>query len=108
MINIDEIQEKQTAQTQERTERLNQPFTIQLDILPASEAPGPVWLVQYDQSFFTILQSGYDNDFEGRQSYWCRFKPIRLGQTTIVFFQQPRLINPLYVELPFEINIIPE
>jgi len=101
-----EMKEKQTAAQQELTERLNVPFIIELSILPAQQAPGPVWLSDYDPQYLRVQMAGYFNNFEGQQSFWVEFKPIKAGQTHVEFVQQPRLINPLFIGHPYTIKIV--
>jgi|GEM_PF-3802223 len=101
-----EMKEKQTAAEQELSEQLNVPFIIELSILPAQQAPGPVWLSAYDPQYLTVLMAGYFNNFEGQQSFWVEFNPIKVGQTHVEFVQQPRLINPLFIGHPYTIKII--
>jgi hypothetical protein len=104
-VDPSEMKEKQTASEQELNEKLNTPFIIELSILPAKEAPGPVWLDQYDPEYLQVMKSGYFNDYEGNQSFWVEFNPIKAGQTQVGFVQQPRLINPLYINYPYTVNI---
>jgi hypothetical protein len=103
-----EIEEKQIAEAKVLTEKLHVPFTIDLSILPAQEAPGPVWLNEYDPQYLLVKQSGYRNDYEGNQSFWVEFEPIKTGQTQVGFVQRPRMINPLYIGHPYTISIVEE
>jgi hypothetical protein len=97
--------EVQTAAGVQLNEKLNVPFYIDLPLGPAQEAPGPAWLDQYDPAYLQVVQSGYFNDFQGNQSFWVQFNPIQAGQTQAQFVQQPRLINPLFISLPYTITI---
>jgi len=97
--------EVQTAAGAPLNEKLNVPFFIDLPLVPAKEAPGPVWLDQYDPAYLQVVQAGYSNDFQGNQFFWVQFNPIQAGQTQAQFVQQPRLINPLFINRPYTITI---
>jgi hypothetical protein len=101
----DARKEVQTAAGVQLDEKLNVPFFIDLPLAPAKDAPGPVWLDQYDLTYLQVVQSGYSNDFQGNQYFWVQFNPIQAGQTQVGFVQQPRLINPLFISLPYTITI---
>jgi hypothetical protein len=105
-VNPSEKKDKQTAPGQVLTERLNSQFRIELSILPANEGPGPAWLDVYESEYLQVIESGYSNDFQGNQSFWVEFNPIKVGQAQVEFAQQPRLINPLFIGHPYTVNII--
>lgn len=105
-IDPDEMKHVENAPEQNLTERLKVPFRIKLGILPAAQVPGPVWLNEYDGEYLVVKESGYSNDYEGVQSFWVEFEPIKTGETKVGFVQRPRMINPLFIGHSYTISIV--
>ena len=103
-INL-EIADRATEATETRNETVGHAFTINVHLAQAADAPGPAWLDAYDYELLRVQECGYSNDFAGNQFFWCTFVPTRVGTATVTFAKQPRLINPLFISIPYTIVI---
>lgn len=106
-IPIDQIADLQVEDGEPIQAVVGRPFVIRLAALPCKDAPGPKWLSQYDASVLRVNQAGTDAGYSGEWATWVQFTPTRAGETTVMFVDRPKMINPLYVQRPFQVVISP-
>lgn len=100
-IPIDQINDLQSATAETIKAVVGKPFLIRLAALPPRDAPGPKWLYQYDSNVLHVNQAGTATDYSGEWATWVQFTPTQPGETTVIFIDRPKMINPLYVQRPY-------
>jgi len=76
-----------------------------IDLQRYDPKPGSAWLDQYDPSALTLNAAGFVAQYEGAGILWWEFTALTVGTTQVTIVDQPHLINPLFINRIYTVNV---